>query len=338
MESIHKSKQARTVVITGASAGVGRATAIEFAKRGAHVGLIARGIAGLQGAARDVESAGGKALILQADISDAEQVEAAAATVDRELGPVDVWVNNAMCSVFSPIQKTEAAEFRRVTEVTYLGVVHGTLAALRRMTPRDAGVILQVGSALAYRSIPLQAAYCASKHAIAGFTDSLRCELIHEKSSVRVSMVNLPAMNTPQFGWSKSRMPRKAQPVPPIFEPEVAARALEFASRHYRREWNVGLPTVEAIVGNKVLPGVLDLYLGRTGYEGQMTAQAEDPARPHNLWKPVDKDPGVHGTFSDQSSTWSGQAWMSRHWLLVGTGTIFISGLSCGIASLLRRR
>jgi short-subunit dehydrogenase len=322
-------KKSRVVVITGASAGVGRATAIAFAKTGARIGLIARGQAGLNGAKRDVEAAGGRALILMADVADDEQVEAAAMAVDRQFGPVDVWVNNAMCSVFSPIQSTTAAEFKRVTEVTYLGVVHGTLAALRRMQHRDDVAILQVGSALAYRSIPLQAAYCAAKHAIAGFTDSLRCELIHDRSRIRLSMVNLPAMNTPQFGWSKSRMSRKAQPVPPIFQPEVAATAIEFASRHFRREWNVGLPTVEAILGQKIAPGLLDRYLGRTGYDGQLTREIEDPGRDNNLWEPVNTDPGAHGSFSDRAHPVSWQARLSRHRRLCAIGGLMaVAGMA----------
>lgn len=325
----------RVVVITGASAGVGRATAIAFAKTGARIGLIARGEVGLAATKRDVELAGGKALVLKADVANDDQVEAAAAVVDREFGPVDVWVNNAMCSVFAPIQQTTASEFKRVTEVTYLGVVHGTLAALRRMQPRDEGVILQVGSALAYRSIPLQAAYCAAKHAIAGFTDSLRCELIHDESRIQLSMVNLPAMNTPQFGWSKSKMKYKAQPVPPIFEPEVAAEAIEYASRHHRREWSVGLPTVQAIVGQKIAPGLLDLYLGRTGYEGQLTAEPADPDQPNNLWEPVDIDAGAHGTFTDRSYAVSEQVWLSRYRGFCGVA-LLVAG--AGLLAATRRR
>src|SRR5919112_3344834 len=228
-------KRAEVVVITGASAGLGRAAAREFARRGAHVALIARGRDGLEGARREVEALGGRALVLPLDVSDADAVERAAETVERELGPIDVWVNNAMVSVFSPVREMRAEEYRRVTEVTYLGYVYGTLAALKRMLPRDRGVIVQVGSALAYRSIPLQAAYCAAKHAITGFTESLRCELLHDESNVSVTEVHMPALNTPQFGWVKSRLPRKAQPVPPIFQPEVAARAIVFAAHHADR-------------------------------------------------------------------------------------------------------
>ncbi len=283
------------VVITGASAGVGRATVREFAKRGAHIGLLARGREGLEGARREVEAAGGRALVLPTDVADADQVEAAAEAVEREFGAIDVWVNNAMVSVFSPIAEMTAAEYRRVTEVTYLGAVHGTLSALKRMLPRDRGSIVQVGSALSYRSIPLQSAYCAAKHAMRGFTDSLRCELIHDGNKVRVTMVQLPALNTPQFDWSKSRLPRKAQPVPPIFQPEVAAEAIYWAVHNNRREVNVGLPTVVAIAANKIMPGLLDRYLGNTGYDGQQTQEADDPNRPNDLFEPLPRDHGAHG-------------------------------------------
>ncbi len=303
----------KTVVITGASAGVGRATVREFAKRGARLGLIARGRDGLEAAGREVECAGGRALILPLDVADATAVEAAAAQVERELGPIDIWVNNAMVSVFSPIKEMTPEEFRRVTEVTYLGVVHGTLAALKRMLPRDRGTIVQVGSALSYRSIPLQSAYCAAKHAERGFTDSLRCELIHDGSNVHVTMVQMPALNTPQFGWTKSRLPRKAQPVPPIFQPELAAEAIYFAAHSRRREVRVGMPTVEAIVGNKIAPGLLDRYLGNTGYEGQQTNELEDPSRPNNLFEAVPGDHGAHGSFGSRSSRRSSQFWVTKN-------------------------
>ncbi len=305
--------QSEVVIITGASAGVGRATAREFAKRGAHIGLIARGRDGLEATRHEVEQAGGRALVLPLDVADAAAVEAAAEQVERELGAIDIWVNNAMVSVFSPIKEMTPEEFRRVTEVTYLGVVHGTLAALKRMLPRDRGIIVQVGSALSYRSIPLQAAYCAAKHAERGFTDSLRCELIHERSKVHVTMVQMPALNTPQFGWSKSRLPRKAQPVPPIFQPEVAAEAIYFAAHARRRELYVGMPTVEAIVGNKIAPGLLDHYLGKTGYDGQQTDQPENPDRPNNLYEPVPGDHGAHGRFDDRSSAQCKQLWATKN-------------------------
>jgi NAD(P)-dependent dehydrogenase (short-subunit alcohol dehydrogenase family) len=236
--------ESEVVVITGASAGVGRATVRAFAKRGARIGLIARGKDGLEGALADVESLGGKGLILPCDVANANEVEAAAARVEEELGPIDIWVNNAVVSVFSPVKEMTAKEFKRVTEVTYLGAVYGTLAALGRMLPRDRGCIVQVGSALAFRSIPLQSAYCGAKHAIQGFTQSLRCELLHDKSNVRITMVQLPAMNIPQFSWVKSRLPRKPQPVPPIYQPEIAAAAIAYAAHHDRREIQVGLPTV----------------------------------------------------------------------------------------------
>jgi NAD(P)-dependent dehydrogenase (short-subunit alcohol dehydrogenase family) len=312
----------RVIVVTGASAGVGRAAAKAFAREGAHIGLIARGRAGLEGARRDVEANGGEALVLPLDVADGAAIERAATDIEEKFGAIDVWVNNAMTSVFSPIKEMTADEFKRVTEVTYLGYVHGTLAALRRMLPRDRGIIIQVGSALAYRGIPLQAAYCAAKHAVQGFVDSLRCELIHDKSRVRVTMIEMPALNTPQFGWVKSRLPRKAQPVPPIFQPEVAAEAIVYASHYPRREIYVGMPTVEAIVGNKMFPGLLDHYLARTGYEAQQYDGAEDRQRPHNLWEPVDmnEDRGAHGDFDARAHPLSPQLWTNTHrsWLVIG--------------------
>ena len=296
---------------------MGRATAREFGKHGAKVGLIARGMDGLEAAKREIESAGGSAMVLPLDIADANAVENAAASVEREFGPIDIWVNNAMASVFSPVKKMKAEEYKRVTEVTYLGVVYGTLAALRRMLPRDRGTIVQVGSALAYRSIPLQSAYCAAKHAIAGFTDSLRCELIHDRSNLRITMVQMPALNTPQFGWVKSRLKYKAQPVAPIFQPEVGAKATYWAAHHSRREIYAGWPTVEAIVGNKVAPGWLDHYLGKTGFASQQTSELEDPNRPDNLWKPLQGDHGAHGTFDSQSHprSWELRASLGRRWI-----------------------
>src|SRR4051812_29679802 len=320
---------AEVVVITGASAGVGRASAIAFAKRGAHIGILARGRAGLESACRDVEAAGGRALVLPTDVSDPNQVEAAAQAVEEHFGPIDVWVNNAMVSVFSPVKQMTADEFRRVTEVTYLGVVYGTMAALKRMLPRDRGVIVQVGSALAYRGIPLQSAYCAAKHAIQGFCDSLRCELIHDNSAVRVTMVQMPALNTPQFGWVKSRLPRKAQPVPPIFQPEVAAEATYFAAHDPRREFYVGRPTLKAIVANKIAPGLLDHFLARTGYDSQQHDGAEDPNRSNNLWQPVPGDHGAHGAFNARASNWSPQLWTSEHrgWVAAAVVVLGISSL-----------
>src|SRR5438552_9682917 len=263
------------VVITGASAGVGRATVQAFARRGARLGLIARGADGLEAARKEVEQLGGSALVFAVDVSDADKIEEAAAGVEEEFGPIDIWVNNAMVSVFSSVKEMTAEEFHRVTEVTYLGVVYGTLAALRRMLARNRGAIVQVGSALAYRGIPLQAAYCGAKHAIQGFTESLRCELLHDKSRVHVAMVQLPAMNTPQFDWVRSRLPGAPQPVPPIFAPELAAEAIVWAASHRRREISVGSPTVAAIWANKIASPILDRYLARTGYESQQT---DEPA------------------------------------------------------------
>jgi short-subunit dehydrogenase len=322
------------VVITGASAGVGRATAVAFAKCGARVGLLARGRDGLEGARTEVESAGGKALVIPTDVSDAGAVEEAAQSVEENLGPIDVWVNNAMTSVFSPVKEMTPDEFRRVTEVTYLGYVYGTLAALRRMLPRNRGHIVQVGSALAYRGIPLQAAYCASKHAIQGFTESLRSELIHDRSDVQLTMVQMPALNTPQFGWVRSRLPRKAQPVPPIFQPEVAAEAILYAAHHGRDELWVGLSAVKAIVGNRIMPRALDRYLARIGYDAQQTDELADPDRKDNLYEPLPGDAGAHGDFDDRSSDTSYQWWANTHRGLLLAGTT-VAGLTG--AALLRR-
>jgi NAD(P)-dependent dehydrogenase (short-subunit alcohol dehydrogenase family) len=289
------------VVVTGASSGVGRATVRELAARGASVGMLARGREGLAGATADVEALGRRALAIPTDVADEGAVESAASRIEAELGPIEAWVNSAMVSVFSPVRDTPASEIRRVTDVTYLGTVNGTLAALRRMLPRDSGVIVQVGSALAYRSIPLQAAYCGAKHAVAGFTDSLRVELLHDESNVRISMVQLPALNTPHFGWSKSRLPRKAQPVPPIFQPELAARAISDQIEKPSREVFLAAPTIAAIQLQKLVPGVLDRYLAAGGYESQMLAEPEDPSRPHNLFEPVEMDAGAHGPFDDRA-------------------------------------
>lgn len=320
MTSHHKP----VVVVTGASAGVGRAVVRKFAQQGARIGLIARGEDGLEAARAEVEELGSEALVLPADVADAEAIEASAAEVEERLGPIDIWINNAMVSVFSPVKKMTAEEFRRVTEVTYLGYVHGTLAALKRMLPRDRGVIVQVGSALAYRGIPLQSAYCAAKHAIEGFSESLRTELIHDNSQVKVTLVHLPALNTPQHGWSKSRMPRMAQPVPPIFDPALAAEVIHYAAYHYRREWTLGMITDIVITGNKIAPGLGDWYLARTGYESQMTEGPEDPARPHNLWKPVPGDAGVNGRFGEQMRRTSFQWWLTRNRFAVGVAATML--------------
>ena len=303
----------RVVVVTGASAGVGRATVRAFASRGWNVGLIARGRDGLDAAAREVEEQGGRALAISCDVADSAGMFAAAARFEEQLGPIDVWVNNAMTSVFSPVVEMTADEYKRVTDVTYLGAVHGTLAALRSMRPRNRGVIVQVGSALAHRSIPLQSAYCAAKHAMMGFTESLWSELIHDESDVRVCMVQMPALNTPQFSWVKSRLPNKPQPVPPIFQPEVAAEAIVHAATHPRRELYVGFPTVKAIVGEKIVPSLIDRFLGKHGYDSQQTDELDDAARPNNVWRPVPGDHGAHGSFDARSKSFSMQLWMNTH-------------------------
>jgi NAD(P)-dependent dehydrogenase (short-subunit alcohol dehydrogenase family) len=314
------------VAITGASAGVGRATALAFAREGASVGLIARGEGRLESARVELEREGSKAVAVSADVADPEAVEAAAERIEAELGPIDVWVNNAMATVFAPFSATEPDEFLRATEVTYLGSVWGTRAALRRMRARDRGVIVQVGSALAYRGIPLQASYCGAKHALQGFLESVRTELLHDGSNVRLTMVQLPALNTPQFTWSRSKMPHEPQPVPPIFQPEVAADAIVFAARHPRRELMVGWPTVKAIVGNAVAPTVADHYLADDGYQAQQTeVPLGQIMRPGNLFQPVAGDQGSHGPFDGQAKRYSVQLWTTKHrrWLgLAGATTL----------------
>lgn len=304
-----------TVVVTGASAGLGRAIAVQFAKRGAQVALLARGQEGLAAAEREVIAAGGSALAIPTDVANADAVEAAAEAAEQRFGPIDVWVNNAMVSVFSPAREMTPDEYKRTTEVTYLGTVYGTLTALKRMLPRDRGAIVQVGSALAYRSIPLQSAYCAAKHAIVGFTDSIRCELLHDHSNVHMTVVHMPALNTAQFGWVRNKLPHKAQPVPPIFEPEVGARAVYWAAHHRRREVYVGGSTVKAIVGNKIAPGLLDRYLARTGFDAQQTSQPKEPSHPDNLFTPLDatQDRGAHGDFDSRSRRHSVQSWANLH-------------------------
>lgn len=332
--------KSEVVVITGASAGVGRATVRAFAQRGAKIGLVARGIKGLEGARKDAEDLGGQALVLPTDVARAGEVEAAAEKVEQAYGPIDIWINAAMVSVFSPLRQMSFEEFHRVTEVTYLGVVYGTMTALQRMLPRDKGTIVQVGSALAYRSIPLQAAYCGAKHAIRGFTDSLRCELIHDHSRVWVTMVQLPAVNTPQFSWVRNRLPRRPQPVPPIYQPEIPAEAIHWAAHHRRRELFVGIPAVKAIQGNKLIPGILDRYLGASGYASQQTKQARDPGQRDNLWEPLDgetgTDHGAHGGFDDRARTRSPELWAATHkeWLgMLGAG---LAGV--GLGALLKGR
>jgi short-subunit dehydrogenase len=308
----------KVVVVTGGSAGVGRATARAFARQGAAVGLIARGAERLEAARTELESLGARALAVQADVAEAEQVEEAADEFERQLGPIDVWVNNAMATVFAPVRDTTPSEYMRATKVTYLGSVWGTMAALRRMVPRDEGVIVQVGSALAYRGIPLQAAYCGSKHALQGFLESLRSELMHEGSNVRLTMVQLPALNTPQFTWSRAKLPHEPQPVPPIFQPEVAADAIVWAARHPQRELMVGWPTVRAIVGNALAPALADRFLARGGYNAQQTDEPIDPDRPDNLFEPVPGAQGAHGPFDARSRPRSLQLWARTHRGLLG--------------------
>ncbi|HET9441868.1 MAG TPA: SDR family oxidoreductase [Acidimicrobiales bacterium] len=287
-----------TVVVTGASSGVGRATVRLLGERGAGVALLARGLDGLRAAAKEVEAAGGRALVVPVDVADAGAVAEAAERVEHELGPVDVWVNNAMVAVLAPVKATTAEEFRRVTDVTYLGYVHGTLAVLPRMLERDRGVIVQVGSALTYRSIPLQATYCGAKHAIKGFTEALRTELIRDGSGVKVTMVQLPGLNTPQFDQVKTTLRRHPMPVPPIYQPEVAARAVVWAAEHpRRRELYVGAPTPATIWGGRLLPGLVDRYLARTNVEAQQSDRPIPPARPSYLWEPLPGDRGAHGDF-----------------------------------------
>ena len=312
-----------TVVITGASGGIGRATARLYGERGASVALIARGDAGLAGAVEDVVAAGGKAIALPADVADYGQVEDAAAQAEDLLGPIDTWINVAFASVFAPFAEITAEEFRRVTEVSYLGYVHGTMAALARMRPRGQGTIVQVGSALGSRSIPLQSPYCGAKHAINGFTSSLRCELLHEQSGVKVTVVQMPAVNTPQFSWVRSKLPRHPQPVPPIYQPEVAARGVVYAADHPgRRQYWVGASTVATIVADKFVPALLDRYLARTGFNSQQTGQEEPEHGPGNLWQAADgtdgRDHGAHGEFDDRAHTRSAQLWVAQHPQLTG--------------------
>jgi len=328
------------VVVTGASGGIGRATARMFGERGAAVALLARGEKGLAGAADDVRAAGGQPLPIQVDMADHEQVEAAAERIEAELGPIDTWVNVAFTSVFAPLTEIRSEEFKRVTEVSYLGYVYATKSALARMLPRDRGAIVQVGSTLAYRGIPLQSAYCGAKHAIQGFHEALRCELLHQGSNVHVTMVQMPAVNTPQFDWVLSRLPRRPQPVPPIYQPEVAARGVLHAADHpQRREYWVGGSTVGTLIGNTFAAGLLDRYLGRTGYSSQQTEQPQPPDAPANLWEPADgtdgKDFGAHGRFDDRSARRSYQLWASQHHGLLGAAGAVIVAAGLG---LLRRR
>jgi NAD(P)-dependent dehydrogenase (short-subunit alcohol dehydrogenase family) len=333
----------QTVVITGASAGIARATAILYARRQANVALLARGKAGLEAAAADVREHGGTPLIIQADVAEPEQVDAAAEQVEAELGPIDTWINVAFTSVFAPFTEISAAEFKRVTEVSYLGFVYGTMAALRHMKPRDHGTIVQVGSALGERSIPLQSAYCGAKHAINGFTESVRCELLHEGSGVRITVVQMPAVNTPQFSWVRSRLPRDPQPVPPIYEPELAARGVAFAADHPgRKQYWVGDSTAATLLAQKFAAPLLDRYLAKTGYDSQQTSHQAQPGRPDNLWEPVDQPPGsdhgAHGSFDSKSHNHSPQLWLSQHARQVTAAATAVTAAGLGGVLASRRR
>ncbi|MGI4944718.1 MAG: SDR family oxidoreductase [Janthinobacterium lividum] len=316
----------KIVVITGAGAGVGRATVEEFARKGYDVALLARDPDRLEAAAAEIRRYGVRALPIPTDVADDEAVEAAADKVERELGPIDVWVNVAMATVFAPVSKLTAKEFQRGTAVTYLGQVHGTMAALSRMTPRNRGTIVNVGSALGYRSVPLQSIYCGSKFAIRGFTDALRSEIIHDKLDIHLTMVDLPAVNTPQFDWAMNKMGRRAKPVAPIYQPEVPARAIFFAATHRRREVWVGYPTVQAILANRVAPGLIDKYLAKVGYSGQLTDEPLGPDAPANLYEPVPGAYSAHGRFDARSRSGSWEMFTDRHrnafWAAAGLGLL----------------
>jgi NAD(P)-dependent dehydrogenase (short-subunit alcohol dehydrogenase family) len=322
------------IVITGASGGIGRATAREFAAPGMRIALLARGERGLDGARREVEAAGAEALVIPTDIAVESEIEAAAAAVESKWGGIDVWINNAMATIFGPVRSLTGEQIKRATEVTYLGAVYGTLAALKRMRDRDHGVIVQVGSALAYRGIPLQAPYCAAKHALRGFTDSLRCELMHDRSNVHLTMVHLSAFNTPQFDWALNLVGKRPMPVPPIFQPELAARAIVWASRHRRREVFVGWPAVKAVVGNKIMPGFVDRILAKDGYTGQITPEPVPADACSNLYEPCDTNPGAHGRFDREARADSMQWWLTTHrGLVAGAAAAFV-----GITALALRR
>jgi short-subunit dehydrogenase len=326
------------VVVTGASAGVGRATARAFARRGDNVALIARGEQGLEAAAEEVRAAGAKALVVPVDVSDYRALDEATDRIERELGPIDVWVNDAFASVFAKFDDIKPEEFIRTTEVTYLGFVNGTRSALRVMKPRNRGAIVQVGSALAYRGIPLQSAYCGAKHAIQGFNESLRCELLHERSGVHVTMVQLPAVNTPQFSWVLTRLRNRPQPVPPIYAPEVPARMIvRAADKPKRREYWCGSTTVATIMANAVAPGLLDRYLARTNFTAQQTDEKHRPSDPVNLWEPQDqhRDFGAHGHFDDVEHSRDPQPWASRHHGVLGAATAI--GAAAAVAAARRK-
>ncbi len=307
----------KTIVVTGASAGLGRAIVREFAKHNVRLGLIARGQEGLDGARKEAENMGSQAMVLKADVSDASQLEAAAQKIEDQYGAIDIWINNAMVSVFGEVKNISAEEYKRVTDVTYLGQVYGTMAALKRMTPRNEGIIILIGSALAYRGIPLQSAYCGAKHGVHGFFESLRAELIHNKSNIHLCMIQMPAMNTTQFGFVKNKLPNKPRPMGMIYEPEVAAKAVLYVANHPRREVNVGYTTIESILGNKFCPGFMDRYLARTGYAGQQTTEPTDPDAKDNLWHPLQGDHGAHGAFEAWATHSSPLLWATRHRRLI---------------------
>ncbi len=333
-----KNHKPEVVVITGATGGIGRATVREFAKRGAKIALLARGEEGLEGARRDVERDGGVALAIPTDVADPQQVERAAERVEAELGPIDIWINDAFTNVFSEFWDVKPEEWKRLTDVTYLGYVWGTMAAIKRMRPRNRGTIVQIGSALCYRSIPLQSPYCGAKSAIRGFTDSLRCELIHNRSKIRLTMVQMPAVNTPQFTWNRAKLDKQPQPLPPIFQPEVAGRAVYWAAHKKPREMWVGFSTVLAITAQKIAPRIADVYLGLTGYSSQQTSEPISPDRKDNLWEPVDRtaDYGAHGEFDAEAKEHSleTQAIMNRQWVIAGIG---LAGAAAGAFAMARR-
>ncbi len=320
----------KVVVVTGASAGLGRAIVREFAKHGAHVALLARGEDGLNAAVKEVEAMGGKAKAYPTDMGDPDAVETAAQAIEADFGSIDIWVNNAMNSVFGPFKEMEVKDFKRVTEVTYLGQVYGTYAALKRMLPKDSGSIILVGSALAYRGIPLQSAYCGAKHGIHGFFESLRAELSHDKSNIHLSMVQLPAMNTTQFGFVKSYLPHKPQPMGHIYEPEVAARAIVHNALHHERELYIGFPTLQTILGNKVVPRFLDYFLGKNGYKGQQTEEPENPNRDNNLYHPIPGDRGAHGNFEGESWGLSPNFWVNTEKVVI-SGIVALAATGAGL-------